>query len=160
MYYRVFSFSFTSVKSNHSLKALRFVGFGISTKFADGFAAQGWKHALPQENLNALFPRSCQNRVATDRCHNLTFCYTNHFHRMRFSGFADREPQPTGSTDRGSGSGAVGFKLGAVGFKFGTVGFKFRTVGFKFCTVGFKFCTVGFKFCTSEYNPYTACTSF
>jgi len=125
-------FFFHICKIEPFFKALRFVGFGISPKFADGFAAQGWKYALPQEDFNALFPRSCQKRVATDRCHDLTFCYANHFHRLRVSGFADREPQPTGSTDRGSGSGAVGFK----------------------------FCAVGFKFCANEYKRYTACTSF
>jgi hypothetical protein len=110
MYYRVFSFSFTSVKSNQFFKALRFVGFRISPKFADGCAAQGWNFALPQEDVNAPFTRSRQKRVATGCYHDLTFC-SNHFHRMRFSGFADGEPQPTGSTDSGSGSSAVEFRF-------------------------------------------------
>jgi len=99
MYYRVFSFSFTSVKSNQFFKALRFVGFCISQKFADGFAAQGWNFALPQEDFNALFPRSCRKRVATDRCHDSAFCYAHHFHRMRLSGFSNR-PQASGSNRR------------------------------------------------------------
>ena len=44
--------------------------------------------------------------------------YTNHFHRMRFGGFADGEPKSTGTTDGGSGFCAIGFKFSAVEFKF------------------------------------------
>jgi hypothetical protein len=132
MYYRVLVFAFHICKIKPFFKPLRFVAFGISQKFADGFAAQGWKHVLPQEDFNAFFPRSCQKRVATDRCHDLTFCYSNHFHRMRYSRFADREPQPSGSTDGGSGSSVLGFELYVVGFKLWVVGFKFWVVGFKF----------------------------
>jgi hypothetical protein len=81
------------------------------TKIADGFAAQGWKCALPQEDVNAPFPHSLQKPVATDHCDDLPVCYTNHFHRMRFAGFADEEPQSTGITDSGSGFCAIGFKF-------------------------------------------------
>jgi hypothetical protein len=51
---------------------------------------------------------------------------------MRFAGFADGEPQSTGTTDGGSG----------------------------FRAIGFKFSAVEFKFWVNEYNHYTACTSF
>jgi len=37
---------------------------------------------------------------------------------MRFAGFADGEPQSTGTTDGGSGFRAIGFKFSAVEFKF------------------------------------------
>jgi hypothetical protein len=124
-------FFFHSCKIKSFFKALRFVGFGISPKFADAFAAQGWNYALPQEDFNALFPRSCQKPVATDRCHHLTFCYANDFHRMRFFGLEDGEPGPTGSTNSGSGSSVVGFDL-------------YFAIGFKLW----------------EYNHYTACTCF
>jgi hypothetical protein len=133
-------FFFHSCKIKSFFKALRFVAFGISPKFADAFAAQGWNHALPQEDFNALFPRSCQKPVATDRCHHSAFCYANHFHRMRLSRFADR-PQASGSTD--SGSGSSGFR-------------------FKFCAVGFKLWVnyVGFKLWVNYYDHYTACARF
>src|SRR6267143_5762466 len=103
--------SFHICKIRPSFKALHFVGTGISPKFCRWFAAQGWNYAVPQEDVNALFPRSRQKRLASDRCHDLAFCCANHFHRMRFSGFADGEPQQAGSTHSGSGSSTVESRL-------------------------------------------------
>jgi len=68
---------------------------------------------------------------------------------MRFSGFADREPQPTGSTDSGSGSSVVGFELYVVvGFElYIVVGFElYIVVGFRlYIVVGFELYVVGFE---------------
>jgi hypothetical protein len=82
--------------------------------------------------LMRLFPTPSKNVLRRIIVTTSLLCYTNHFHRMRFAGFADGEPQSTGTTDSGS----------------------------DFCAIGFKFSAVEFKFWVNEYNHYTACTSF
>jgi hypothetical protein len=47
---------------------------------------------------------------------------------MRFAGFADGEPQSTGTTDSGSGFRAIEFKFSAVEFKFWVKEYNHHTV--------------------------------
>ena len=65
-----------------------------------------------------LFPTPSKNVLRRIIVTTSLLCYTNHFHRMRFAGFADGKPQSTGTTDSGSGFCAIGFKFPAVEFEF------------------------------------------
>jgi hypothetical protein len=82
--------------------------------------------------LMRLFPTPSKNVLRRIIVTTSLFVTPIVFTACGFAGFADGEPQSTGTTDSGSG----------------------------FCAIEFKFSAVEFKFWVNENNHYTTCTSF